>query len=77
MKGESRSALSQEAKRAALTVRVACTSRRSRSRRGIQRITSSIAASFCLPHPPAIETPTSASSVASSAGASSASRLAG
>ena len=52
MKGESRSALSQEAKRAALTVRVACTSRRSRSRRGIQRITSSVAASFCLPQPP-------------------------
>ena len=52
MKGESRSAVSQEANSAALTVRVAWIWRRSRRRRGSQRMTSSVAASFCLSPPP-------------------------
>ena len=43
MKGESRSGVSQEANSAALTVRVAWTARRSRSRRGSQRIASRMA----------------------------------
>ena len=77
MKGESRSGVSQAANSAALTVRVACTWRRSRSRRGSQRTTSPMAASFCRPQPAAIEAGISASSVRSRAGASSASRLAG
>ena len=70
MKGESRSGVSQEANSAALTVRVAWIWRRSRSRRGSQRRTSRLAASFCRPQPPAAETGSSASSVASRAGAS-------